>query len=96
MGGVRGSEGRPASKLLLGLTPSFLKCRPSDRSLVARVFIGGLNAPFKFYCEDCKRPFEIILSLAEYEKGKVKCPKCGGQQVHQEVAAFFAVTSKKS
>jgi putative FmdB family regulatory protein len=51
---------------------------------------------YEFYCENCKRPFEIILSLAEYEKGKIKCPKCGGQQVHQEVAAFFAVTSKKS
>jgi len=34
--------------------------------------------------------------IAEYEKGNIKCPKCGGKQVHQEAAAFFAVTSKKS
>jgi putative FmdB family regulatory protein len=51
---------------------------------------------YEFYCEDCEKPFEIILTLAEYEKDKVKCPKCGGKNVHQEVAAFFAVTSKKS
>ena len=51
---------------------------------------------YEFYCEDCKKPFEIILTLAEYEKNKVKCPKCSGKHVHQEAAAFFAVTSKKS
>jgi ssDNA-binding Zn-finger/Zn-ribbon topoisomerase 1 len=38
----------------------------------------------------------VILSLAEYEKGHIKCPKCGGKKVHQEAATFFAVTSKKS
>jgi len=51
---------------------------------------------YEFYCEDCKKPFEIILTLEEYEKGKIKCPKCSGKRVHQETAAFFAVTSKKS
>jgi putative FmdB family regulatory protein len=51
---------------------------------------------YEFYCEDCKKPFELILSLTEYEKNKIKCPKCGSEHVHQEVAAFFAVTSKKS
>jgi putative FmdB family regulatory protein len=51
---------------------------------------------YEFYCEDCKKPFEVILSLVEYEKGKIKCPKCGRGHIHQEAAAFFAVTSKKS
>jgi len=51
---------------------------------------------YEFYCEDCKKPFEMILSLAEYEKKRIKCPKCRGKHVHQEAAAFFAVTSKKS
>jgi hypothetical protein len=40
--------------------------------------------------------FELILSLSEYEKNIIKCPKCGSEHVHQEVAAFFAVTAKKS
>ena len=51
---------------------------------------------YEFYCEDCKKPFEAILTLAEYEKGKIKCPKCHREHVHQQAAAFFAVTSKKS
>ena len=51
---------------------------------------------YEFYCEDCKKPFEILLTLAEYEQDKVKCPKCGGKDLQQEAAAFFAVTSKKS
>jgi putative FmdB family regulatory protein len=51
---------------------------------------------YEFFCEDCQKEFELILTLAEYEKGNVKCPKCGGKHVHQEAASFFAVTSKKS
>ncbi len=51
---------------------------------------------YEFFCEDCQKEFEVILTLAEYEKGEVKCPKCGGKKVQQEAAAFFAVTSKKS
>ena len=48
---------------------------------------------YEFFCEDCQQP---ILTLIEYEKGEIKCPKCGGKHVHQEAAEFFAVTSKKS
>jgi putative FmdB family regulatory protein len=51
---------------------------------------------YEFFCEDCQEPFEIILTLAEYEKDKITCPKCGGKHVHQEAAAFFVVTSTKS
>ena len=51
---------------------------------------------YAFYCEACKKPFETILTLAGYEKSKIKCPKCGGAHTHQDAAAFFAVTSKKS
>ncbi len=51
---------------------------------------------YEFFCGGCKKPFEVILTLAEYEKGGIKCPKCGGEHVHQETAEFFVVTSKKS
>jgi putative FmdB family regulatory protein len=51
---------------------------------------------YEFFCEDCQKEFEMILTLSEYEKGEVKCPQCGKKHVHQEAAAFFAVTSKKS
>ncbi len=51
---------------------------------------------YEFFCEDCQKPFEKILTLTEYEKGGMTCPECGGSRVHQEAANFFAVTSKKS
>lgn len=51
---------------------------------------------YEFFCEDCQKPFEKILTLSEYENGEVICPDCGGKRVHQEAASFFTVTSKKS
>ena len=51
---------------------------------------------YEFFCEDCEKPFEVILTLAEYDKGEVACPSCGARHVHQDVTEFFAVTSKKS
>jgi len=50
----------------------------------------------KIRSHDCQKPFEATLTLTEYEKGNVACPTCGAKHVHQEAAAFFAVTSKKS
>jgi hypothetical protein len=29
---------------------------------------------YEFYWEDCKKPFELILSLAEYEKNTTRKP----------------------
>jgi len=51
---------------------------------------------YEYTCLDCKKAFSVVLTLAEYEKGHVKCPKCGSKKVEQEWAAFYAVTSKKS
>lgn len=51
---------------------------------------------YEFSCKACKRIFTIILTLKEYEKGDIKCPKCGKKDVEQRAAAFFAVTGKKS
>jgi hypothetical protein len=36
------------------------------------------------------------MTVTEYEKKKVKCPKCGSKKVEQRLASFYAVTSKKS
>jgi hypothetical protein len=36
------------------------------------------------------------MPLADYEKRKVACPKCKSKKVEQQVAAFFAVSAKKS
>jgi putative FmdB family regulatory protein len=51
---------------------------------------------YEYFCKDCKQEFLKILTFAEYDKGEIVCPKCGGKNVEQHLAPFYAVTSKKS
>lgn len=51
---------------------------------------------YEFVCKECKKTFTAVMALAEYEKGRFSCPKCKSRKVEQKMAAFFAVTSKKS
>ena len=51
---------------------------------------------YVFLCKKCNKEFTRILPISELEKGGIKCPHCGGEKVQQRVAAFSAVTSKKS
>jgi len=51
---------------------------------------------YEYLCTKCKKTFSMIMTLAEYDKGNVACPKCKSKKVEQKVAPFFAVTSKKS
>ncbi len=51
---------------------------------------------YDFRCKKCKKEFSIMLSLREYEKGKVDCPHCKGKQVEQLVTHFMTKTSSKS
>jgi putative FmdB family regulatory protein len=51
---------------------------------------------YDFVCQGCKKPFSTVLTLSQYEKGKIACPKCGSKKVEQQVSSFYAVTSKKS
>jgi len=51
---------------------------------------------YEFFCHACKKLFSKILSLVEYEKGKVVCPHCGSKNVEQRWSAFTVITSKKS
>jgi putative FmdB family regulatory protein len=51
---------------------------------------------YEFVCEKCNKTFALAMTVAEYEKKKTKCPKCGGKKVKQIVSSFQTVTSKKS
>ncbi|HLK33057.1 MAG TPA: zinc ribbon domain-containing protein [Terriglobales bacterium] len=51
---------------------------------------------YEFLCEDCDEVFTKVLTLVEYEKGEMACPKCGSKRVLQEPSSFFTITSKKS
>ncbi|MCL4401654.1 MAG: zinc ribbon domain-containing protein [Acidobacteria bacterium] len=51
---------------------------------------------YVFFCQDCQKEFTRVLHISDLEKGDIACPDCGGKNVTQKVAAFAAVTSKKS
>ena len=51
---------------------------------------------YEFFCHACKKVFSKAMSLAEYGKCKLRCPRCGSNKVEQTWSAFYAITSKKS
>ena len=51
---------------------------------------------YEFFCDACKKTFSKVLTLPQYEKGKVICPHWGSKRVEQSWSAFTAITSKKS
>ncbi len=51
---------------------------------------------YEFYCENCDKSFSLILSLAEYDKERYRCPKCETKKLKQQITSFQTVTSRKS
>jgi len=51
---------------------------------------------YAYHCEDCNREFTQHHHISEIDQTEIKCPNCGGKNVHQLVSTFSAVTSKKS
>jgi len=68
-----------------------------ERLRLSMIAVGEEPMPhYEYLCKACNKKFSLVLTVAEHDKGKIKCPKCGREHIHQEAAAFFAVTSKKS
>jgi putative FmdB family regulatory protein len=51
---------------------------------------------YDYVCKECKKSFTLTMTLTEHDKAKVSCPGCKSKKVEQKVAAFFAVSAKKS
>ncbi len=51
---------------------------------------------YEYICKECQLKFEAILTMKEHEEMHLCCPRCNSRNVEQEVAEFFAVTSRKS
>ena len=49
---------------------------------------------YEFLCEKCKKPFELIMTIAEREKAKPKCPTCTGTKVFPQFSGFMAQTAQ--
>ncbi|MCL6622608.1 MAG: zinc ribbon domain-containing protein [Syntrophobacterales bacterium] len=50
---------------------------------------------YEFQCLKCKEEFTRVMSISEFEKGGVVCPKCGGE-AKQLMSQFIPKTSRKS
>jgi len=50
----------------------------------------------EFLCENCHKPFEVILTISEREKAGPTCPTCRGTKVLPRFGGFMAQTKKKS
>lgn len=51
---------------------------------------------FEYVCTKCHHKFEAMLTLQEHESKQVSCPECNSRKIEQDVAEFFAVTTRKS
>jgi putative FmdB family regulatory protein len=59
--------------------------------------MGGREMPtYEYVCGKCGEEFVRIMSLKEYESGKVPCPKCQSEDTRQQMSAFTPKTSRKS
>ena len=50
----------------------------------------------EFLCETCKKVFELMMTIAERGKAKLKCPACKGTKISSQLGGFMAQTKKKS
>jgi putative FmdB family regulatory protein len=51
---------------------------------------------YDYKCQKCGKSFTLHLTVAEHDKGRIKCPKCGSVRVRQLITSFSVITSKKS
>jgi putative FmdB family regulatory protein len=51
---------------------------------------------YEFICQKCSNKFALTMKIAQYEKKRVRCPKCNGTKVSQRISSFQTITSKKS
>ena len=51
---------------------------------------------YEYGCKKCGHEFSLILAMSQYEKNKVRCPKCKSQSVKRLITSVFVTTSRKS
>jgi len=53
-------------------------------------------AEYDYKCAKCGKKFTITMSITDYGRKRVKCPKCASAKINRILAPFFTQTSKKS
>ncbi len=51
---------------------------------------------YEYECQKCGHAFSLAMSLGEYQKKKIHCPKCDSDKVKHVIQSVFVSTSRKS
>jgi putative FmdB family regulatory protein len=51
---------------------------------------------YDYQCKNCSKRFTLVMTIAEHESKRARCPKCKSTRAAQQLNEFFAQTSKKS
>lgn len=51
---------------------------------------------YDYRCTACRKKFQLVHSISEHEKKRVKCPKCSSTKVERVFTGVFVKTGKKS
>lgn len=51
---------------------------------------------YEYQCQGCTRKVTLRLSVAQHERGRQACPKCGATKLTQLISSFLTQTSRKA
>jgi putative FmdB family regulatory protein len=51
---------------------------------------------YDFRCGNCKKKYSQTMTIAERDRKRIRCPKCGSSKAEAVFSSFFAKTSRKS
>ena len=51
---------------------------------------------YEYSCKACSKKFSLTMGIAEHDRKRPKCPKCGSSSLTQRFSGFFSKTSRKS
>ena len=51
---------------------------------------------YDFMCMDCRRPFDVFMTYAEYGSRRVTCPDCRSQNVRRRIPRVRVAKSEES
>lgn len=51
---------------------------------------------YEFICRKCDQNLSLAITISEYEKEILTCPKCKSDEVKRQISSFQTITSKKN
>jgi len=51
---------------------------------------------YEFRCNACRKTFTVTMRVSDFDRSKIKCPRCGKKNIDQVFSNFSVKTSRKS